>query len=273
MKIQYLGTAASEGIPAMFCNCDVCIKAKELGGKEIRTRPQAIIDDKLLIDFPPDSYMHMLNYNLHLPNIHHLLITHSHEDHFYPKDIHLRGGVFASKIDGILNIYGSDKVKEKWDSYMSEVGWDIVSYVKFTQVNNFSEFKAGEYLVTPIPATHDFSQNCQIYLIKKDGKTLLFANDTGLLSDESINFLKSEKIDLLSLDCGGGKFKEGKEHMGIPDNIITYNMLKEYGSITDKTKVVLTHFSHNGELLHDEIINTVKDYGFIVAYDGFTVEY
>ena len=33
MKLQYLGTAAAEGWPALFCNCSACIKAKELGGK------------------------------------------------------------------------------------------------------------------------------------------------------------------------------------------------------------------------------------------------
>ena len=51
MKIQYLGTAAAEGIPAIFCDCKTCQKARKLGGKEIRTRSQAIIDDRLLIDF------------------------------------------------------------------------------------------------------------------------------------------------------------------------------------------------------------------------------
>lgn len=43
MKITYLGTAAAEGFPAMFCNCEYCREAKKLGGKNIRTRSQAII--------------------------------------------------------------------------------------------------------------------------------------------------------------------------------------------------------------------------------------
>ena len=64
MRIKYLGTAAAEGIPALFCNCDVCKKAREVGGKEFRTRSQAIIDRKLLIDFPADTLMHMQKYNI-----------------------------------------------------------------------------------------------------------------------------------------------------------------------------------------------------------------
>ena len=51
MKIQFLGTAAAEGFPAIFCNCEYCNKARELKGKNIRTRSQAIIDDKILLDF------------------------------------------------------------------------------------------------------------------------------------------------------------------------------------------------------------------------------
>lgn len=56
MKIKYLGTAAAEGIPAIFCECANCKRSRMLGGKNIRTRSQAIIDDVLLIDFPAVVY-------------------------------------------------------------------------------------------------------------------------------------------------------------------------------------------------------------------------
>ena len=55
MKLQYFGTAAAEGWPALFCGCDACRRAREAGGRNIRTRSQALIDDKLLIDFPADT--------------------------------------------------------------------------------------------------------------------------------------------------------------------------------------------------------------------------
>ncbi|HBJ10614.1 MAG TPA: carbon-phosphorus lyase, partial [Ruminococcaceae bacterium] len=38
MKFQYLGTAAAEGFPGMFCSCDTCEKARKAGGRNIRTR-------------------------------------------------------------------------------------------------------------------------------------------------------------------------------------------------------------------------------------------
>ena len=55
MHFQYLGTAAAEGWPAVFCNCPLCKRAALLGGRNIRTRSQALINKDLLIDLPPDA--------------------------------------------------------------------------------------------------------------------------------------------------------------------------------------------------------------------------
>ena len=51
MKLKYYGTAAAEGIPGLFCNCRVCQNALKKRGKEIKTRSQALLDGKILIDF------------------------------------------------------------------------------------------------------------------------------------------------------------------------------------------------------------------------------
>ena len=50
MKLTYLGTAAAEGWPAVFCNCENCKEAARLGGRNIRTRSQALVNDDLLLD-------------------------------------------------------------------------------------------------------------------------------------------------------------------------------------------------------------------------------
>ena len=64
MKLQYLGTAAAEGWPALFCDCESCRRARIVGGRNIRTRSQAMLDDRLLIDMPPDTYHHLLTNNI-----------------------------------------------------------------------------------------------------------------------------------------------------------------------------------------------------------------
>ena len=55
MRIKFLGTAAAEGVPAVFCNCETCKRAKARGGKDVGTRSQILIDDDTLFDFPMDT--------------------------------------------------------------------------------------------------------------------------------------------------------------------------------------------------------------------------
>ena len=64
MQLKFLGTAAAEGWPAIFCQCEACKTARQRGGRNIRTRSQSIVDRKLLIDMPADTYMHVLQNNL-----------------------------------------------------------------------------------------------------------------------------------------------------------------------------------------------------------------
>lgn len=113
MKLKYLGTAAAEGWPALFCHCEACKKARKLGGKNIRTRSQAIVDNRLLIDFCADTYMHVLQQGLPLEDIHHVIMTHSHNDHLYVSDLINVGEPYAHGVTEPLTLYGSEAVGEK----------------------------------------------------------------------------------------------------------------------------------------------------------------
>ena len=69
-------------------------------GKNIRTRAQALINEDLLIDLPPDTYMHKLQHNLDLTSVRYLLITHCHMDHFYPQELTVRGSGYSPVMTG-----------------------------------------------------------------------------------------------------------------------------------------------------------------------------
>ena len=77
MKLTYLGTAAAEAVPGLFCECSFCEHARKRGGKEIRRRSGAIIDDDLLIDFSADTNLAMLSLGKRLSNVKDLIFTHS----------------------------------------------------------------------------------------------------------------------------------------------------------------------------------------------------
>jgi len=121
MQIKYLGTGAAEGIPGLFCHCENCRRARELGGRNLRSRSQALIDGKILIDWPADAYMHMCDNAIDYALISTLLITHTHGDHFYPADLTMRRPGFAH-IDDCkpLDIYGSEDILPDVEKYAAE---------------------------------------------------------------------------------------------------------------------------------------------------------
>lgn len=272
MKLKYLGTAAAEGIPALFCNCDICKKSRELGGKNLRSRSQAIIDNSLLIDFSPDTFYHVQRNNIDLLSITELIITHSHFDHFYPQDLIYRYPPYSYGVNKCLNIYGNNKVKSFFDKKMEKVGAIPEGILKYNYVPPFIPFIAKDYIVYPIIANHDKSEDCYIYLIENNNKKILYAHDTGQLCEESINFLDNKTCDLVSLDCTMGLDNDGNNHLGLKDVDIFVDKLRKHGIICDKTKIVVNHFSHNGKMLHHELEEYVKDKNYIVAYDGLEIE-
>ena len=170
MKIQYLGTAAAEGIPAIFCECENCRKSRMAGGRNIRTRSQALIDDRLLIDFPADTYMHFLQYNVPLAKIKNCLITHSHSDHLYPADLEMRKKDFSHIKEEFPLTFFSDKsgfdminnIKSKYNMSDNEL---MVRQVKLNE-----PFDVEGYKVVALRATHDLKSSPVVYLIESEGK-------------------------------------------------------------------------------------------------------
>ena len=79
LKITFLGTGTSQGIPVIACDCEVCISKNE---KDKRLRVSVLIETEnntLVIDSGPDFRTQMLRANVQ--NIDGILYTHEHKDH------------------------------------------------------------------------------------------------------------------------------------------------------------------------------------------------
>ena len=276
MKLLYLGTAAAEGIPAVFCSCPLCLEAREKKGKNIRTRCQALLDDKILFDFPPDSYSHYIASGFtvpDLPAIRHVFITHSHMDHFYPDELHMRRPNFvASKPVETLHVYGNLAVERGLVNLQGTA--KAMPCNDFRYAKPFEIIEVDGYRVTPLPALHARSEECLIYAAEHGGKTMLYAHDTGIFPEPVWEYFPKAKLrfNLVSLDCTTMVKKDGNNHMGIPDCIEVRQKLVEIGAADAKTVFVLNHFSHNGGLNHDDLCKAAAKENFVVAYDGMEVE-
>lgn len=79
MKLRFLGTGTSTGVPQIMCNCMVC-QSRDEHDKRLRSSVMVSYKDKnILIDCGPDFRQQMLECGS--PALEALLITHSHYDH------------------------------------------------------------------------------------------------------------------------------------------------------------------------------------------------
>ncbi len=276
MKIHYLGTGAAEGWPGLFCSCENCRRARAAKGKNYRTRAQVLIDDRLLVDFGPDTYAHLQKYDLDFSGIQQVLITHSHSDHFYPADLEFRSRPFAYDRDqNRMVLYGNEKTQALFlrMKYSMEEPARFDACTGFERVTAFSWFSIPGYRILPLHARHDPKEECLLYLIQDAaGKTMLYGNDSGIFPEDTWEALKGQKLTCVSLDCTLGKDPnlEGG-HMGLAADRAVVRRLREMGCIGDDTRIVLTHFSHNGGLLHEELVQETEKDGFQIAWDGMVL--
>lgn len=278
MKIKYFGTGSSEGIPSMFCKCPVCLEAIRNGGRDIRSRSQALIDGKILVDFPPDTFMHIVNGGLDLPSIHTCIVTHSHGDHLYPNDIWARKIMVSPVIDdeGVpMKFYATSVGYEKINSLITAHKLDAERRVEAVRIAAFEPFEAEGYKITPIRADHSPDTDPVLFIIEKDGKAIFYGNDTGRLPAETVEYLKGcgKHFDLVSLDCTNGFGSGDKFHMNFAACVDTKNMLCEFGLCDENTVFTLTHFCHSCGGGRAEVEAEAKRLGFIAAFDTMELEF
>jgi hypothetical protein len=277
MKLKYLGTAAAEGIPGVFCNCDICNQCRNAGEKNIRTRSQALLDDAILIDFPADTYMHMLMHRVRLDKIQTCLITHSHSDHLYSPEIVMRVGAMAHGPEGTLTFYVTQDGYEKLMAEIHHFSLENSDRVKIHKIENkFENFTVQGYQVTPLSADHSAEYGSVIYAIEHEGKRLLYAHDTGIFPDETWAYLERVEFcfDCVSLDCTAFRLHGWKTgHMDLESCVAVKDRMMRVGAADQDTKFVLNHFSHNAVYLHEQMQKIADQYNFTVAWDGMEISF
>lgn len=278
MKLQYLGTAAAEAWPALFCECESCKKARAAGGRNIRSRSQAIIDDRLLIDFPADTYMHCIQHGIDITRVENMIVTHAHSDHWYPADLWCRYPGIA-QFDGEscpLTVWGTAAIKGDVEKHLPGANANGEDRLRYREIEPFGCYDIGGYTVTALPANHDPHAQPVIYQISDGEKTMLYGNDTGIPFDSVWQYWAEHPVhfDYVSLDCTGVLLSGWRDgHMCLETNAEVLERMRGMGLIDAGTVVCIHHFSHGGGPIHDELAELVKPQGWLVSYDGMTVEF
>ena len=285
MKYRFLGTAAAEGIPAIFCNCALCEDVRERRNgyieKDVRTRSQSIVNDDLLIDLPADTHGHCIDNNLRLGNVKYLLLTHPHSDHLYTSEFAHRDGVghgrdlLTDNLEVVCPKSCEQAIRDTL-AYMHARSTTVERFV-FHSVEPFEEVVLGNYRVTALPARHIDRNNSYIYLItdEKEGKTVLHGNDTGYFYEDVFEYLEKcgRHLDFCEIDCTEYRISDKEcRHAGYAVAKEIRERLIQSGAADEKTKFVLNHFSHNCYKPFTEMEKDAEAFGYTVSYDGMSVE-
>ncbi len=283
MKITILGAGAAEGIPAIFCRCKTCATMRST--KRFYTRTQLLIDNELLIDFPPDSYYRALYAGVNLDTVKFVLITHSHSDHFYPEDFYMRGLESSYNIPPVLTVYGSEIIAKRLSELKAAAlkgnvvckpigkrnGYDVYPQsTEYDVVEPYRSFTAGRYTITPLPSAHVPEEPSYMYAVSdKKGYSFLFACDTAYPDSETLGFLerKNQPFDAVFYDATFGLQPSGYGHMNLDENRRLKEELTQRGIAKSDAVHILTHISHNVARDFSKFLSEAQK-NFLVACDG-----
>ncbi|RXI37570.1 MBL fold metallo-hydrolase [Malaciobacter mytili] len=183
MKIEFLGTADSAGIPVHNCKCEICNCYRQKGLINLSTNAFIKINDKIiLLDCGIENISNIFDGK----EIIAVLLTHFHSDHCL----------------GLLRLRHSKQNITCFHPKDKEGFSDLFKHkhsITYIENKPFESFKIDELLITPIALIH--SKNTNGYLIEYKNFKLAYLTDCAGIKFETIEFLKSKNIDLAFLDA------------------------------------------------------------------------
>lgn len=306
MRLTFLGTAAGECYPGLWCDCEHCAYARAHGGRNLRENSCAALDGDVLLDLNMTAFPQAARFGLNIRGARVLLVTHAHEDHFTPMRLYWRRmpegadalraeqqrDVGAPRFTPLqpLHIVGPRYALEKLRSgegyggvpCAEEGGTEAVWTDKAGEMD-FTLARAGEALafadvadlrVTPVRAQHgpaeDFTFN---YIVQRGGKTLLYALDTGGYDEEMLSLLCRYRYDAVVMEgtCGLTARDPGG-HMNRDKNVAMLRFFRENGLLRPGAIFYLSHLSPHWTPPHDAYAPMMAKEGMTVAYDGLSVD-
>ncbi|MCE3259514.1 MAG: fold metallo-hydrolase [Bacteroidetes bacterium] len=191
IKVTFLGTGTSQGVPVIACDCKVCTSPNE---KDKRLRTSVLVETartRLVIDSGPDFRQQLLREKI--KRLDAVVFTHEHKDHIAGLD-EVRAFNYINKIK--MPVYATERVqsalKREFAYIFSEEKYPGIPEVELITFEN-DPFYVNDILVEPISVLH-------YKLPVKGFKVNQFAyiTDANFISEEEKNKLKD--LDVLVLN-------------------------------------------------------------------------
>ncbi len=272
MKITFLGTAAAQGIPTPYCDCQTCMYARKFRGKNMRKRSSQMINEDLLVDMGPDLFTACALHGVDLLKMKYSLVTHSHLDHIFVQNLGMRAKGMRQQTElPPLTLIAPPSVMTLLNSYgPSDQSMELTR----NPINPFDSVLLADYTVEAVKAKHLSTVGDAVNYIIDDGKTkILIASDTAIYEDIVWSHLAGLKLDLLVIECTKGPNPEASSvHLNIRDMQYMIDRMKQIEAITENTALYATHFSHQSCPSHEELRTVLRKVGVECAYDGLVLE-
>ncbi len=253
MKLTFLGTGTSTGVPSIGCECETCLSEDP---RDKRLRVSILVEHvgkKILVDTSIDFRQQALRAGIRKLDA--VLVTHCHVDHVFGLD-DIRPLNFRY---GAMGVYANEtawKDLRRIFQYIfqpTHFGGGLPQLIPHTVVKNAPFCVAEGFEVMPLEVIHG-----KLPVIAYRFNDFAYATDLKTIPPDALDGLRD--LDVLALDCV--RIKPHSTHLCLEEALAYIEDLKP-------RRAFLTHLNH--DILHGRDSRLLPD-NVEFAYDGLVVE-
>lgn len=252
MKVTFLGTGTSQGVPVIACPCPVCQSANPL---DKRLRTSIFIETgkkKIIIDTGPDFRQQMLRAGV--KELDAILYTHEHKDHIAGlDDVRAFNFIHQKPVDVYLEERVKPAIKREFSYIFAENKYPGIPQINLNTIDTL-EFEVGGISIMPIRAFH--------YRLPVLGFRLgdfTYITDANYIPEEE----KEKIIGSRYIVINALRKQKHISHYTLSEAV---RLINEFGP----RRGYITHISHQMGL-HEEVQKELPP-NILLAYDGLVVE-
>lgn len=251
MKVTFLGTGTSQGIPVIACPCDVCTST-DFRDKRLRT--SILLEHKdthIVFDTGPDFRQQLLRERV--KKLDAVVFTHEHKDHIAGLDDVRAFNFFQKKA---MPIYGRRDVhtalKREFAYVFADYQYPGIPQLDLIEITN-TPFTIGNVKLTPIDVLH---YKMPVFGFRIEDFT--YITDANYISEVELEKIKGSKVVVLNA-------------LQKEDHVSHYNLQQAIDVLTaiQPEKAYLIHLGHRMGL-HADVAKELPDF-IQIAYDGLKI--